>query len=159
MLPNVGPEMIAEAAVQVSGGYDPNLFAVRINYITSFCSPFKDKKLFGQFYEFLFHSSRTIISLQHQLRQPNPQTLPSAQLQQAPPPPSPKIAQTSLSWLLAVGAVVQMVHTIGIKSPSCPWTPTTQFPPVAKASPEYQRLMVAYSLLPQWHWDQVCDII
>ena len=43
MLPNVGPELIAEAAVQVNGGYDPKLFAVSINYITSFFSPhFKD---------------------------------------------------------------------------------------------------------------------
>ena len=36
MLPNVGPELTAEAAVQVAGGYSPNLFAVGVSCGTNF---------------------------------------------------------------------------------------------------------------------------
>ena len=36
MLPNVGPELTAEAAVQVAGGYSPNLFTVGVFCGTNF---------------------------------------------------------------------------------------------------------------------------
>ena len=31
MMPNISPEVVADASVKVFGGYDPSLFAVSIN--------------------------------------------------------------------------------------------------------------------------------